>query len=101
MSSASRPARCGNDPRGELTDGDQQAVEDAQAFLRARQQWPRVFRLIQPTQVRCFHGVEYPSGRVVLDHPEEGLILAAVSMEQLLSGPDMQDAIIERPEDGA
>jgi hypothetical protein len=90
--------RCGNDPRAQLTDGDRKAFEDFQAFLRAKQQWPRSFRLIQP-EGRCLHGVEFPSGRVVLDHAEDGLVCAAVSMEQLLAAPDMQGAIVERPEE--
>jgi hypothetical protein len=96
---AGRPIRCGNDPRVKLADGDQQAVDDFKAFLKAKRQWPRVFRLIQPVEGCCFHGVEFPSGRVVLDHAEYGLVSAAVSMEQLLAAPDMQGAIIERPEE--
>lgn len=64
----------------------------------ARQQWPRPFRLTQP-EGRCLYGVEFPSGRVALDHTEEGLAYAAVSLEELLRAPDMAGAIVERPEE--
>ncbi|MER5350623.1 hypothetical protein ABT093_09855 [Kitasatospora sp. NPDC002551] len=46
---------------------------------------------------RHFHGAEYPSGRVVLDYPDEGLGFAAASLAALLA--ELPGSTIERPED--
>lgn len=53
----------------------------------------------RPARGVCYHGVEFPSGRVVLDHWEIGLVNAAASLDHLLDAPDMRGATIERPEE--
>lgn len=64
----------------------------------AGQLWARPFNV---TTVRgeVYHGVEFPSGRVVLDHQVDGLVAAAVSLDVLLAAPDMNGAVVERPEE--
>jgi hypothetical protein len=75
---SARAARCGNDPRGEFA---------------------RPFN-VTTAEGEVYHGVEFPvTGLVVLASPEQGLVAAHASVETLLAYPDMQDAIIERPEE--
>jgi len=45
--------------------------------------YARGFRLVTPDG-DFYDGAQYPSGRVVLDHPERGLVAAAVSVDALL-----------------
>jgi hypothetical protein len=59
-------------------------------------EWARTFNLTTAGN-DLYHGVEFPSGRVVLDRPESGLACAAVSLDELLATPDMQGATVERP----
>lgn len=59
-------------------------------------EWGCPFNVITETG-DLYHGVEFPSGRVVLDHPDTGLACAAISIEDLLAMADMRGATVERP----
>jgi len=47
---SARAARCGNDPRGELSDGDKAAVEEFEAFLAERARVAAEFG-VRPEQI--------------------------------------------------
>jgi hypothetical protein len=62
------------------------------------QEFGRPFNLTTAEGSR-FHGVEFPSGHVVLAN-EGGLVTAYMSLAVMLNFPDMADATIERPAAG-
>lgn len=48
------------------------------------QQRARVFRIVWPDGYDGMHGVQFPSGRVVIDDTTSGLIEAATSIDELM-----------------
>lgn len=57
------------------------------------EQWARPFRVFYPTggtETDVVHGVQFPSGRCVLDHESRGLYYAAVSFDALDLGDDAE-----------
>lgn len=47
------------------------------------EEFAKAFKAIDQETEREFDGVQFPSGRCVLDHPETGIFTAATSIEHL------------------
>lgn len=58
-----------------------------------REKWSKSFRIVLPDYT-VLDGIQFPSGRCVVDHPERGLMYAAVSVEELPPVKDNPDVVI-------
>lgn len=65
----------------------------------ADQEFARPFNLTT-TEGDHYHGVEFPPTGIVVLANQQGLVSAHASLDQLLAAPDMNGAIVERPEEG-
>lgn len=80
---------CGGDLRIAWQEGGGHSPD-----CRETKQWSKAFRILLPTGF-TLDGIQFPSGRCVVDDPEGGLVYAAVSVEELQPVKDNQNVVIE------
>lgn len=59
--------------------------------------WARAFNIVYPDG-RTFHGARFPSGRVVVDEADVGLLAAAVDIAQLPMLDDSSAQVVWGPD---
>lgn len=75
-------------------------MTDPTGGLGTRPEFARSFRLRLPDEPDTLHGVQFPSGRCVLDHPSRGIWYASTTFEHMTEAIDLSAAEIEWADGG-